>query len=103
MPTDNTDEVKLGILAGAVLDLLSALDTQDGWRVMHSSGVATDALSTVEEILKEFGLEYANDGAWYRAWADWQKQLPAAPEPPDSSGNQQPTTPGAALSESEEL
>ena len=97
MPTDNTDEAKLEILAGAVLDLLSALDTQDGWCVIHSSGVTTDALSTVEEVLKEFGLEHADDGAWYRAWADWQKQLPAAPEPNEpTAGN------GGATSESEE-
>ena len=89
MPTDNTDRVKLEILAGAVLDLFSAQQANDGseW----------DAMSTVEEVLKEFGLEHADDGAWYRAWADWQKQLPAAPEPNDPTAGK-----GAALTESEE-
>ena len=89
MPTDNTDRVKLEILAGAVLDLFSAQQANDGseW----------DAMSTVEEVLKEFGLEHADDGAWYRAWADWQKQLPAAPEPNDPTAGK-----GGATPESEE-
>ena len=66
MPTDNVDEVKLEILAGAILDLLSAMQANDGSE--------RDAMSTVEDVLKEFGLDHADDGAWYRAWAELQQK-----------------------------
>ena len=74
MPTDNVDEVKLEILAGAILDVLSALDLQARAWLVQKHPEIDDALSTVEEVLKEFGLEHADDGAWYRAWAELQQK-----------------------------
>jgi hypothetical protein len=73
MPTDNTDQVKLEILAGAILDFLSVLDLQArAWIVQRHPEIEV-AIMTVENALKEFHCENAADSAWYRAWGEMRK------------------------------
>ena len=67
-------EARLEVLAGAVLDVLSVLDLQARVWLTDKHPEIRDALSTVEDVLREFHLEHADDGAWYRAWVDMQNK-----------------------------
>ena len=68
--------MRLRFLAGAIYDLLSVLDLQARtWLVQHHPEI-DDGLSTVEDILREFGFT-DSDEEWYGEWAKLQHQAPA--------------------------